>query len=192
MPGVFYLDLWPVAWGQVVVTDPDCGLYVTVLRNHPKHIAEAQVIDPLIGNGNIVSANGQLWKALHKMLSPAFSITHITNLRPMVADEVMKFRSILHQRAETGEVFKLEDHTMYLTFDVISAATFGHSLDAQTKGSDALTHFNNMCHIFMESRESLNYIRNFFVNRKRDAERDKLDAILSELIRERFEIVNRK
>jgi len=192
MPGVFYLDLWPITWGQVVVTDPDCALHMTAIRNHPKHIAEAHIIDPLIGKGNIVTANGQRWKELHKMLSPAFSITHITNLRPMVADEVMKFRSKLHQRAKTGEVFRLEDHTMYLTFDVISAATFGHSLDAQTKGSDALNHFDNMCRIFMQSRESVNYVRNYFVNKKRDAERDKLDVILAKLIRERYDVVTRK
>ncbi|KAE8832834.1 hypothetical protein PTNB73_09764 [Pyrenophora teres f. teres] len=189
MPGVFYLDLWPITWGQVIVTDPDCALHMTAIRNHPKHIEEARAVDPLIGNANIVSTNGQRWKELHKMLSPAFSITHITNLRPMVADEVMKYRAILRQKSETGEVFAFETHTMCMTFDVICTATFGYSLDAQTKGSDALIHFENMCRIHIESRDSLNFVRNFFVHRRRDAERDKWSAILAKLIRERFEIV---
>lgn len=192
MPGLFYLDLWPIAWGQIVVTDPDVALEMTAVRNHPKHEAEGQMIDPLIGRGNIVTANGPQWKHLHRMLSPAFAISHITNMRPMVAEEVMKFRSIIHEKARSGEVFKLEDPTQHLTFDVISTATFGRSLDAQTKGSPALQHFENMCRAYMASRESVNYIRNFFVNRKVSAERDKLDAIVVDLIKERFEIVKRK
>jgi cytochrome P450 len=192
MPGVFYLDLWPVSWGQIVVTDPDVARNLTTIRDHPKHEGEGQMIDPLIGNGNIVTSNGSQWKHLHKMLSPAFAISHITNMRPMVADEVMKFRCILDEKARSGEVFKLEDPTQHLTFDVISTATFGRSLDAQAKGSPALQHFENMCRAYMVTRESLNYVRNFIVNRTVFAERSKLDAMVEALIKERFEIVKRK
>lgn len=192
MPGVFYLDLWPVSWAQIVVTDPDLALHMTAVRNHPKHEGEALMIDPLIGNGNIVTTNGPQWKHLHKMLSPAFAISHITNMRAMIADEVMKFRSVLHKKAKSGEVFKFEEPTQHLTFDVISTTTFGRSLDAQTKGSPALEHFENMSRDFMTTRESFNYIRNFFVNRKIFAERSKFDAIVEGLIKERFEIVKRE
>jgi cytochrome P450 len=152
---------------------------------------EGIMIDPLIGKGNIVTTDGPRWKHLHKMMSPAFSIQHISNMRGMVAAEVMQFRSILHKIAETGEVFRLEDPTQHLTFDVISTATFGRSLDAQTKGSDALVHFENMCRAFMHSRESWNFFSNFFHNRKRDVYRAKLDAIVVDLIKERFDIVQR-
>jgi cytochrome P450 len=192
MPGLFYLDLWPVSWAQIVVTSPDVALHMTAVRNHPKHEGEALMLDPVIGTGNIVTVNGQQWKHLHKMLSPAFAISHITNLRSMVADEVMKFRSIVLEKAKSGEAFKLEDLTQHLTFDVISTATFGRSLDAQTKGSPILEHLENMCRHFMTSRESLNYVRNFFVNRRISIERNKLDAIVEELMQERFKIVKRK
>jgi hypothetical protein len=40
MPGIFYLDLWPASWGQVIVVDPDVALHMTVAKNHPKHEAE--------------------------------------------------------------------------------------------------------------------------------------------------------
>lgn len=123
MPRVFYLDLWPVSCGQVVVSDPDVALNMTSTSNHAKHEIEKQYIDPLIGAGNIVTTNGPRWKHLHKMLSPAFSITHISNLRPMIAAEVMKFREILHKKAQAGEVFKLESISQNLTFDVIGTAT---------------------------------------------------------------------
>jgi hypothetical protein len=44
MPRVFYLDLWPVSWGQVIVTDPDLAMHVTGTKNFPKHEAEKCVI----------------------------------------------------------------------------------------------------------------------------------------------------
>lgn len=84
---------------------------------------QAWFIDPLIGVGNIVSTEGPRWKYLHKMMSPAFAITHISNMRPMVAAEVMKFREIIFKMAKSEEVFRLEDLTQNLTFDVIGTAT---------------------------------------------------------------------
>lgn len=104
----------------------------------------------------------------------------------------MKFRSIISEKAQSGEVFRLEDLTQHLTFDVIGTATFGRSLDAQTKGSVALQHFEDMCRAFMKSRESFNIIRNFFVNRKRDASRKKLDAVIAKLVKERFDKLQRE
>lgn len=192
LPGLFYLDLWPIAWGQIVVTDPDLALDVTVVRNHPKHEAIGLIVNPIIGDSNIVSTDGPRWKHLHKMVSPAFSISYITEMRPMVAAEVMKFRSILQQKAESGETFRLEDCTHNLTFDVISTAAFGQSLDAQKKGSPALKHFRAMVRAQMKSRESFNYISNFFANRTRDSERRKLDDIITKVIQERFNHVKRK
>jgi cytochrome P450 len=84
LPGVFYIDLWPMSWGQVIVLDPDVAQYMTVTKNHPKHVVEVQSIDPLIGTGNVVTTDGARWKYLHKMLSPAFAVQHISKMRPAV------------------------------------------------------------------------------------------------------------
>jgi hypothetical protein len=37
LPGVWYLDLWPLGPRQVIITEPDLANYVTVHKNHPKH-----------------------------------------------------------------------------------------------------------------------------------------------------------
>jgi cytochrome P450 len=42
-------------------------------------------MDPLIGTSNIVTSDGPRWKHLHKMLSPAFSVQHISSMRPAVS-----------------------------------------------------------------------------------------------------------
>jgi cytochrome P450 len=165
---------------------------MTVARNHPKHEAEGLILDPIVGSRNIVSANGPLWKHLHKMLAPAFAISHITNMRPMVAAEVMTFRSMLSKKAETGQVFRLQDLAEYLAFDVIHTATFGFSADAQTQGSAVLEHFDDMCRADMRSKKSWNLVRNIFARRTRDAARKKLDPIIVDLIKERLNNVRRK
>jgi cytochrome P450 len=101
----------------------------------------------------------------------------------------MEFRSILRKFAEAGEKFSLEELTLHTTFDVIGKATFGHSLNAKTQGSVALEHWENMSRAFANTRESYNFIGNFFARRTVKAEAEKLDAILTEMIKKRFDAV---
>lgn len=110
-------------------------------------------------------------------------------MRPAIAEELMEFRSILHSKAQSREKFSLEEITLHTTFDVIGKATFGHSMNAKTEGSVALEHWESMSQNFAKTRESYNFIASFLNKRKVQAEAKKLDAVLAELIRKRFEVV---
>ncbi|KAF3050297.1 hypothetical protein E8E11_009720 [Didymella keratinophila] len=191
LPGVFYLDLWPVAPSICVITDPDVALHMTVTRNHEKHSEEAKAVDPMIGRANIVTSEGARWKMLHKMLAPAFSVMHVTNQRPMVAEAVMEFRAILTRLAESGETFELEKCAERMTLDVIGEATFGHSLGAQAGHSEVMQHWEDMSRAQMQVRDGwkVNFVRQYLAHRKREAAKKKLDATLTELIEKRFAYV---
>lgn len=191
LPRLFYLDLWPLSPSMVIVTDPDLALYLTVTRNHEKHSEELRVMDPMIGKGNIVTAEGARWKKMHKMLAPAFAITHVTNMRPMVAENVMEFRAILNKFAEMGESFEAEKYIEHLTFDIIGTATFGHSLGAQATGSSVMRHWEDMIRANMQERDGwrVDFVRNHLARRKREAAMRKLDAKLTELVENRFDYV---
>jgi cytochrome P450 len=165
---------------------------MTVVRNHPKHEAERLIIDPIVGNRNIISANGPLWKHLHKMLGPAFAISNITNMRPMIAAEVMTFRSILNKKAETGEVFRFMDLAERLAFDVIHTTTFGFSTDAQTHGSAVLQLFDAVCRAETRRFDSWDFGRRYFSRKAGAVARKKLDIIIFGLIKERLHNVRRK
>jgi cytochrome P450 len=188
LPGVFYLDLWPVAPSICVITDPDVALHLTVTRNHEKHEEEIRAIDPMIGKGNIVTSEGARWKMLHKMLAPAFSIMHVTNQRPMVAEAVMEFRAILKKFAESGQTFELEKCAERMTLDVIGEATFGHSLGAQAGKSEVMKHWEDMSRAHMHLRESwkVDFVRNYLAHRRWEAAKKKLDNTLTELVEKRF------
>lgn len=193
LPGLWYLDLWPIGPCQIVVTDPDVAFYLTVTRNHEKHIRLAQAVDPLIGEGNIVSAEGTQWKRMHKMLAPAFAITQVTNMRPMIAENVMEFRAIMSKLAETGEAFEFEKYIERLTFDIIGTATFGQSLGAQAKGSPVIQHWEAMARAIMQERAiyAIDFVRIYLVKRKLEAAKKKFSAEFTKLIRERLDYVQR-
>jgi cytochrome P450 len=101
----------------------------------------------------------------------------------------MEFRSILHSRANAGEKFSLEELTLHTTFDVIVKAAFGYSLNAKSQGSAAVAHWEKMSRAFASTRESYNFINKFFARRIVDAEGKKLDVILTEMIKKRFDAV---
>lgn len=226
LPGVFYLDLWPAACGQVVVTDPDVALHMTVTKNHPKHEAEKWFVDPLIGAGNIVTTEGAEWKylsvpsqsrprwttdlmsldircslplLLYSILAtcaPWQAYPVLTKgidlcLQDKIAEELMEFRSILREKAESGEKFSLEEITLHTTFDVIGKATFGHSLNAKRQGSPALDHWEAMSRAFAKTRETWNFIAIFLSKRVVKAETKKLDVILCDMIQNRFNLLIR-
>lgn len=173
--------------------DPDVAQYLTVSRNHDKHIAEAEAVDPLIGEGNIVTSEGARWKKMHKMLAPAFSITHVTNMRTMIAGNVMEFRAILAKLAETGEAFEFEKYVERLTLDVIGTATFGQSLGAQAMGHEStmMRHWEDMTRAHLQARESwrIDFVRKEMAARRREKAKGKLDALLTGLVQQRFDYV---
>lgn len=191
LPGVFYLDLWPVGPSMCIVTDPDVALHLTVTRNHEKHEEESRAIDPVFGKGNIVTTGGARWKKLHKMLAPAFAIMHVTNQRPLIAEAVMEFRAILNTLAKSGEAFELEKCAERLTLDVIGASTFGHSLGAQAGKSEVMGHWEKMsrAQVHLRKRWKFNIVRSYLAHRTRDAAKKKLDDTLTELVEKRLSYV---
>ena len=193
LPGIFYLDLWPLAPSICVVTDPDVAQHMTVQCNHEKHSEEARMVDPLIGAGNIVTSGGEQWKKMHKMLAPAFAISRVTELRPMVGGNVMEFRGIVNKLAESGEAFEFEKYMERLTLDVIGTATFGHSLGAQAMGhgSSVMKSWEEMNRAHRQVRDlwSVDFVRKHMAVRGRAAAKRKLDAVLTEYVQRRFDFV---
>ncbi|UPX11375.1 uncharacterized protein EKO05_0001981 [Ascochyta rabiei] len=176
---------------QVIVTDPDVALYMTVTRNHEKHIAESLAIGPMIGKGKIVTAEGARWKNMHNTLAPAFAITHVTNMRPMIAENVVEFRAIMNKLSETAETSQFEKYVERLILDIVGTATFGHSLGAQAMENPVMRHWEDMSRANMQECESwwADLVRIYLAKQRREAAMDKLNTMLTELVKKRFEYV---
>ncbi|KAF2098084.1 cytochrome P450 [Rhizodiscina lignyota] len=167
LDGLFYLDLWPAAEPQLVLTSPELLDQVTVTRVLPIHQMADDYLAPMVGRNVVAAANGPVWKKLHNSMVPAFSWSHIRSLTTVFVDECMHFRNTLDQLAKTGETFSMEDTSAKLVFDIIGKILFNFSLNAQTEGSSYLEDLREMIHL-AENQLSWNpfvHISTFFRRR---------------------------
>lgn len=144
LEGIFYIDVWPIAPGSAVLSDPGLLEQITVLKPLPQHPLSEEVLSPMVGHNVIATVNGPLWKSLHNAMAPAFTWAHIRQLTGLIVDECIEFRNTLEKLSETGEVFSLEHESAKLVFDVIARIVFNYPLNAQTQGSQDLEDLREM------------------------------------------------
>lgn len=132
------MDLWPLGPEQMIITDPEFANQYITTRRLPKHTLHAVYLDPIIGRGNLISANGTHWKRLHDMIAPAFSVARTFKMIGQIAQECVVFHHVLSKRASGSEVVRLEQAISALAFDIISKAVFGVIVSSQEKRSDDL------------------------------------------------------
>lgn len=75
------------------------------------------------GGPSIMTMTGSTWKKWRGLLSHGFAPSYMTSLAPAMAEEMNVFCGLLRDRARRGKVFQLEEHTLRLTFDIITRVT---------------------------------------------------------------------
>ncbi|GJN81197.1 hypothetical protein PLIIFM63780_004729 [Purpureocillium lilacinum] len=138
LPGIFYVDCWPFADHQMVITDPDAAMQVLTKNPYPKHRQIEKFLRPFTGKDSIAASNGDRWKMNHRMVGSGFTPTYIKPMMGMIADHVLVFHDTLRMFAESGEPFSMEEESAKVVFDVIGKIVFGFSLEAQRNGSPLL------------------------------------------------------
>ncbi|KAI6758815.1 hypothetical protein HG530_011055 [Fusarium avenaceum] len=133
--GIFYLDLWPIGPGTVVITDPKLIELAPVPKPLPVHPQTDKFLSLIVGKGCIAALSGGLWKKMHNAMSPAFSPTHVRNLTGVMIDETVAFISQLERLSATGEIFSMEEALSKVLFDIVARVVFNVPLHAQTTGS---------------------------------------------------------
>ena len=120
--GVFYLNLWPFNVPIMVVANPYVASQVeAAFLDKPANISAT--LEIINGGPSLLTMNGATWKKWRAIFNPGFATGYITGLAPAIVDEVAVFCKLLQDRAEKGEVFPLEEHTLRLTLDIISRVT---------------------------------------------------------------------
>jgi len=188
LKGIFYMDLWPVAESQVVVTDVELMDQVHTKRAFPQHKMSDDSMAPIVGRNSIATANGNVWRTLHNAMAPALAPSHVKNLISVMTEETMTFRDTLDGLAKSGEVFSMEETAAKLIFDVIGRIVFHFPLHAQTRDSPYLTDLREMIHL-TEEQLSLNPIIKIKIFFKRQAILRRLNASISNQIMERYRLL---
>jgi cytochrome P450 len=150
LKGVFYLDMWPVSFSQVCITDAEVMNQVEVTRSLPKHEMIGQWMSSIIGKDMIVTVDGPIWKKAHNAMAPAFAWSHIRSLVPIMVEEAQIFRNHLDQLSETQDPFSMEQYAAMLLFDITARVIFNTQLHAQSQGSQVLKDIQEMI-IFLQA-----------------------------------------
>ncbi|KAI0156745.1 cytochrome P450 [Hypoxylon sp. FL1284] len=149
LKGIWYLDLWPLTFCQVIVTDPELMDQMIMMNQHQMFDDK---LSPLIGSNVVATANGAIWKKLHNSMAPAFALSHVRTQVGLLTDQTLLLRDTFKRLAKSKSVISLETELSKLTFDIVGRIIFNFPLDAQTKGSpwcvlSALAILENTTHV---------------------------------------------
>ncbi|KPI40691.1 monooxygenase AflN [Cyphellophora attinorum] len=141
MPPVYQLDLWPAAHPMILCSDPAAIAHMTQTHSFPKHPAIDSFVSPLTGKPTMVAVDGPEYKKIRSIVMPSFAPSHVASLTPVMSRHVARFIEKLEAFADTGETFKLQDHAMSLTLDVICEVVMGIDTDSQRQYNALAYHF---------------------------------------------------
>lgn len=105
----------------MIVANPFAASQVEAVREKPAAVCET--LEVINGGPSLMTMHGAMWKKWRDMFALGFAPGYMTGLAPSIAEEVAVFCRLLQGKAETGEMFCLEEFTLRLTFDVIARAT---------------------------------------------------------------------
>lgn len=120
-PPVVYLDMWPLANPFLMSLSADVSSQFMQQHSMPRFRDPKDFFYPLTKGRDIVSMEGDEWKAWRKRLNAGFGAQYITSRIPDIVEEVEEFVNVLKSRAGRGEtwgpMFLLEHAARDLTLD---------------------------------------------------------------------------
>ncbi|KAK7975636.1 succinate fumarate mitochondrial transporter protein [Apiospora arundinis] len=136
--GAYYIDLTPMAWPMLVVTDPHLATQVV---EHPlvgayKPEELYAWFHPITNGPSLFTQNGATWKRDRDHFLPFFSNQNLDASMPFIVGQMTIFREKLRERATKGgsdgsDMFTLEPLVLSLMNDVIGKLVLNADLGTQ-------------------------------------------------------------
>jgi len=120
--GVVYMDTWPFAQPCIAVIHPDIAAQFTQERSLPKADFLGPEWEAFTQNNDLLTLEGQEWRAWRSVFNPGFSSKNITALLPGFLEEIQVFKDRLIKAAESREIIRLEEVARKGTIDIICRA----------------------------------------------------------------------
>jgi len=118
--GMFYFDLWPFTKPLLIVNTPSAANQLAQAPlDKPENLND--VFLHLTGGPNLFTMKEEPWKMWRVLFNRGFSASYMLELVPAIVKESQVFCDLLHDHAERGVMFQLENLTIKLTIDVIGA-----------------------------------------------------------------------
>lgn len=116
---VYYVDTWPFGPQMLIVASTGALHQITQKHSLPKYPALKYFLRPIADGLDLVTMEGEMWKAWRGIFNPGFSAAYIASLTEGIVEKTGEFCEILDQLAQDRELFRMRNLTDNLTMDVI-------------------------------------------------------------------------
>jgi cytochrome P450 len=147
LEAMFYLDLWPIGPGMVVIADPKLMDNSLLPKPLPIHPFTAIFLKPVFGEGTMAATNGTLWRKMTTAVSPAFSMGHVLGMTNSMIDECLLFQEKLDELAVGEKAFSMEELVAKPVFNLASTVMVGKPRHSQTVGSQILKDLRDLVNL---------------------------------------------
>ena len=120
---VFYLDLWPFSNPLMVVSSPFLAIQACQQHDLPKPAVLDPFFRPLAGGDNLFTMNGTEWKRSRSMFASGFNANYLLGQTEHIVEEAEVYVDKLRDHALQGDMFSLDEATLWFTMDVIGVVT---------------------------------------------------------------------
>lgn len=127
--------------------DPDVAQQFSVQYNTLKSPELQSYLYHLAGPDDMVSLNGSAWARWRRIFNSGFSSQHLMTLVPGIVDDVLVYVENLTKHAHEGEVFRLEEDTTRLTFDVIGKVVLDIKFNSQRQNNPCIEALREQLHL---------------------------------------------
>jgi cytochrome P450 len=121
--GLFYLDLWPFSNPLLIISSPSLAIQTCQQHDLPKPAVLDPFFRPLAGGDSLFTMNGAEWKRSRALFNPGFNASNLLGQMGQIVDEAEVYVQVLREYAVRGEMFSLDEVTLWFTMDVIGSVT---------------------------------------------------------------------
>jgi len=124
------------------MADPElANEFISIKQSLPKSPLLTNYMNRFLGKNNMVSIEGPHHKSLRTMFNPGFSANNIMTYADAIVEASLRFLDVLKEKAQSNELFEMEEHATRLTIDIIGVAVFDADLRAQRQLHPIVQHF---------------------------------------------------
>lgn len=120
---LFYIDTWPYGPPMLVTTSPNTANQFTTVHSLPKFAAMREYMEPMTGEMDLTTLEGQAWRTWRTIFQPGFSSSHLMTKVPQMIEDVLIFCETLRARAASSEIFQMDPVIINLSLDIIGRLT---------------------------------------------------------------------
>ena len=187
LPAIWYLDLWPFAPPQIILTSTEAAYQVTTATMYPGHAYIDKLLRAMFGPGTISGSNGATWKYLHRLMGPGLSPRVTKSRVPIIAEQALIFHNQLCRIATSANaIAELNNLLPPLLIDISSHIILGFPFGAQQGNLEMLNDLEPIMDVGQDYLSTSNPFLKMRLWWKMRGPRLRTDSVLRPIVERRY------